>query len=59
MIGRLLDGAILDTGSPDPLTLFSLVKGIMITLGETKLGDILGITATGPRIYGKTFASLN
>ena len=43
----------------DPLTLFSLVKSTMITLGETELGEILGISAAGPRIYGNTFSSLN
>jgi len=30
----------------DSLTLFSLVKGTMITLGEVKLGEILGISFT-------------
>ena len=42
----------------DHLTLFSLVKGIMITLNEEKLGEILGIIAFGPRIFGETFFSL-
>ena len=42
----------------DPLTLFSLAKGTMITLSEEKLGEILGINALGPRIFGKTFSSL-
>ena len=35
----------------DPLTVFSLVKGTMITLGEEKLGEILGISASGPHIF--------
>ena len=43
----------------DPLTLFSLAKGTMITLGELKLGEILVISATGSRIFGKTFSSLD
>ena len=42
----------------DPLTLFSLVKGTMINLGELKLWEILGIFATGPHIFAKTFFSL-
>ena len=31
----------------------------MITLGETLLGTILGISTTGPQIYGENFATLN
>ena len=42
----------------DPLTLFSLVNGTMITLNEEKLREILGITASGPHIFGETFSSL-
>ena len=30
----------------------------MITLGEFKLGEILGISSTGSRIFGKSFSSL-
>jgi len=29
----------------------------MITLSEKKLGENLGINASGPRIFGKTFSS--
>jgi len=43
----------------DPLTVFSLVKGTMITLSEEKLGEILGITASGPGIFGMSFSSLS
>ena len=31
----------------------------MSTLGEIELGAILGILATGPQIYGKTFAYIS
>ena len=42
----------------DYLTVFSLVKGTMITLGEVELGEILGISTAGPRIFGMSFSSL-
>jgi len=34
--------------------MFSLVKGTIITLGEVKLGEILSISITGPRVFGKS-----
>ena len=43
----------------DFLTLFSLVKGTMITLGELESGEILDISATGPCIFGKSFSYLS
>jgi len=41
----------------NPLILFSLVKRTMIILGELELGEILCISATRQRIFGKTFSS--
>ena len=42
-----------------PLTLYFLVRGTMITIDETLMGAILGISTTGPQIFGKNFATLN
>ena len=42
----------------DPLTLFSLFKRTMITLNEEKLGEILGINASRPQIFGEIFSFL-
>ena len=42
-----------------PLTLYSLVRETIITLDETLMGAILGISTAGPQIFGKDFATLN
>jgi len=45
-------------GRKRPFTLYSLVKGTMITLGKTLMGTIMGISTTGPRIIVRTLQLL-